>query len=152
MSSLKSSRYYVLADKAFATSDEDVHTSIIQDYICFGMPRFAFVRVCLITFVLLDFSPHKWYYVYMKLRVRDTVKVDLITRTATVSSSFAERTARYAVQDWLKANTNVPGGWTVWKDYKDFDDGVNYNYHITNMFVKDFSVLLEQKRVGGKTV
>ncbi len=61
-------------------------------------------------------------------------EVDLWTATAQVTRNCDEKYARKLLQDWLKANTLMPGGWEVVKDFDKWNDPEIYYFDVRNIF------------------
>jgi hypothetical protein len=63
--------------------------------------------------------------------------INLDNQTAMVTRNCVEKYARKLLQDYLKKNTKMPGGWNVVKDFDNWDDPDFYNFKIYNIFFKD---------------
>lgn len=64
-----------------------------------------------------------------------TFNVDLNNFTAQVSRNCDEKYARRLLQDWLKKNTRMSGGWEVVKDFDKWDDPEIYYFDVRNIFL-----------------
>ena len=79
------------------------------------------------------------------MTVKDSISINLANKTATIKSGCAEKYARKLINDWLKENTDLHGGWVVWKA-EDFEKDGKYHFTLMNMFADDFTKFASQVR------
>lgn len=73
-----------------------------------------------------------------------TFSVDLNTATAQVSKNCDEKYARKLLQDWLKSNTKLKGGWIVGKDFDKWEDPEIYYFNIANIFLREIELTAKE--------
>ena len=66
--------------------------------------------------------------------IKVSIDIDLTNRVATVSKPCDEKYARKLLQDWLKENTLMRGGWQLFKNLEKWNDPEMYYFDIHQIF------------------